>query len=76
MINISFYDKETSVTTWWFCLIFMTLAVAAPLAITILFWKSGPKLKDSYEKMPLLKSFWEIKPITAEVQNMLADIKA
>ena len=63
MINVS-YQGGGSATPWWLCLALAMLAIAAPIAITVLFWKYGPKLKGSYERMSLMKSIWEIKPIT------------
>lgn len=51
------------------------LALAAPIAITVLFWKHGPFVKDSYTKNSLWKSFWEVRPIKKELQRTLTDKK-
>ena len=51
------------------------LALAAPIAITVLFWKHGPVVKDSYDKISLWKSLWEVRPIKEELQRTLTDKK-
>ena len=53
----------------------MILALAAPIAITVLFWKHGPVVKDSYDKISLWKSLWEVRPIKEELQRTLTDKK-
>ena len=78
MINVSYYDDSNNVAAWWLCLTIAVLAICAPIAITVLFFRhqDGPMLKDAYERMPLKKSIWEVKPITQGVQEMLANLKA
>ena len=84
MINVSHYDTAGNVAAWWLCLTIAVLAISAPIAISALLCccgrhhsdGGGPMLPDAYEKMPLKRSIWEVKPLTQSVQEMLANFKA
>lgn len=50
MINFSFVDFQSSyqVANWIICIILGGVALASLMAITTLFWRDGPDIKNSY----------------------------
>ena len=66
MINLAFIDFEnrsgvggSTLATWILCLCLAIVAFVALIALTVLFWsKSGPSLRQSFEKGSLMSSIW------------------
>ena len=71
MINASFVDKndDSQVTAWVISLILAVLAFGALITITVLFWKHGPAVKQSYEQKSFWSSFWGYRPIRREMHD-------
>ena len=58
------------------CLVLMVIAFAALVAITLLFWRNSPTVKDSFEKRTFWKSFWAHRPLKQEILDREAAIAA
>ena len=71
MINAAFIDfdaQDTRHSTGSIvCLILMIVGFLVLIPITLLFWKHGPSVKDSFEKRSFWKSFWWYRPIRQEL---------
>ena len=76
MINFSYADLSSSsqVASWIICIILSVISCAFIMAITLLFWRGGPDLKNSYQKRTLIQSIWGWRPINRDHTSLQLQI--